>query len=117
MENLFENYMAACCKIKALKRTIDEFKSGERYLKLQEDYHRVAAGYIKEIKRLKQEVGSLNARIISIRNMWSDDYYALYDEMRAEIRQLQEKIRRLEDRIWETERKCDDKVSRLTREY
>lgn len=117
MENLFENYMAACCKIKALKRTIDEFKSGERYLKLQEDYHRVAAGYIKEIKRLKQEVGSLNARIISIRNMWSDDYYALYDEMRAEIRQLQEKTRRLEDRIWETERKCDDKVSRLTREY
>ena len=62
MDNLFEDYMAARCTIKALKRTIEEFKSGKRYLKLQKDYHRVTAGYINEIKRLKREVGSLNAR-------------------------------------------------------
>lgn len=99
MENLFEDYMAARCTIKHLKQTIDEFKSGERYLKLQKDYHCAAAGYIKEIKRLRNKVGELHARIISIRNMWSDDYYALYDESRAEIRQLRETIRRLEDKL------------------
>lgn len=47
MDNLFEDYMAARCTIKNLRRTIDEFKSGERYRKLQKDYHLVAAGYIK----------------------------------------------------------------------
>ena len=31
MDNLFEDYLAARCKIKALKRTIEEFKSGVRY--------------------------------------------------------------------------------------
>lgn len=117
MENLFEDYMAARCTIKHLKQTVDEFKSGERYLKLQKDYHCVAAGYIKEIKRLRNKVGELNARMISIRNMWSDDYYALYDESRAEVRQLQETIRRLEDKLWAKERESDGKITKLTMEY
>lgn len=117
MENLFEDYMAARCTIKSLKRTIEEFKSGERYLKLQKDYRRVMAGYIKEIKKLKSEIGALNAETIRIRNMWSDDYYALYDEQQAEIRQLKETIRRLEDKIWETERKNDENAAMLIRKY
>lgn len=117
MDNLFEDYMAARCTIKNLKRTIEEFESGERYLKLQSDYHRVMAGYIKEIKRLRLEVGRLNAGMISSRDMWAEDCYALYDEKQAEIGQLKETIRRLEDRIWEMEREHDEKVMELTMEY
>lgn len=117
MDNIFESYMAARCLIKAQKRTIEEFKSGERYLKLQKDYHLVCAGYIKEIKHLKREVGDLNARIISNRNMLTEDYYALYDEKQAEIRNLQETNRRLEDKIWKTEREYKDKIDRLIQDY
>lgn len=117
MNHLFEDYMSARCTIKNLKRTIDEFKSGERYLKLQRDYHLVAAGYIKEIKRLKSEVGSLNARIVSIRDMWTEDYYALYEEKQAEIRELRETVRRAEDKAWEAERKSDERITAVTLEY
>ena len=117
MNNLFEDYMSARCTIRSLNRTIDEFKSGERYLKLQNDFHRVTNGYIKEIKQLKLEIGHLNARMISIRNMWSGDYYALYDEKQAEIRNLKETIRRLEDEIWEERRNSDEKILKLTMEY
>lgn len=117
MDNLFEDYMAARCTIKNLQRTINEFKSGERYLKLQKDYHLVAAGYIKEIKKLRSEVGSLNARLVRIRNMWTEDYYALYDEKQAEIRELQERIRRSENKVWETERKSEEKITKIILEY
>ena len=113
MDNLFESYMTARCQIKALEKTIKEFKSGKRYLKLQKDYNRVCAGYIKEIKHLKHEVGDLNARIISNRNMFLDDLYALYDEKQAEINRLMETIRRLEDKVWETERKYIDKIDKI----
>ena len=117
MENLLEDYMAARCLIRSQNRIIDEFKSGKRYVKLQADYHRVCAGYIKEIKRLKREIGDLNARIISNRNMLAGDYYALYDEKQAEIRNLQESNRNLDDRIWMIMRECDDKVDELKRSY
>lgn len=49
MDNLFESYMAAKCLIKAQERIIDDFKSGKRYLKLQEDYRRVCTGYRREL--------------------------------------------------------------------
>ncbi len=101
MDNLFESYMDARCLIKSQKRIIEEFKSGKRYLKLQADHDRIYAGYIKEIKHLKSEVGKLNARMISNRNMLLDDLYALYDEKQAEIIKLQETNRKLEDQLWE----------------
>lgn len=109
--------MSAQCLIKSQKKIIAEFKSGERYLKLQKDYRRVMAGYIKEIKKLKAEIGSLNARLISNRNMMTDDYYAMWDECRAEIRQLQETNRKLDDKVWETERKYGDRIDKLKMDY
>jgi len=117
MQNLFEDYMAAQCLIRSLRRTIKEFKSGERYIKLQKDYHRMMAGYIKENRKLRLEVGALNARLVSNRNMLTNDYYDMWDECRAEIRNLQETNRRLEDKLWETERNWSDKVYRLKMDY
>lgn len=117
MDNLLESYLNARCLIKAQERIIEGFKSGKRYLKLQGDYHRVCVGYIKEIKHLKYEIGVLNARLISNRNMWADDYYALYEEKQAEIRKLQESLRRSEDKQWETENKYKDEIDKLKNEH
>lgn len=117
MEKLFEDYMAAQCLIKAQKRIIKEFESGERYIKLQKDYHRVIAGYIKENKKLKMEIGNLNARIISNRNMLTKDYYAVWDECTAEIRHLREANRRIEDKLWKTEIEWADKTDKLKMDY
>ena len=58
-DDIFEINMALQCKIKDMKRIIAEFKSGDRYLKLQKDYHRIVAGYIKEIEKLKKEIETL----------------------------------------------------------
>ena len=55
MDNYFEMYMSLQCEVKALKQTIKEFQSGKRYLKLQADQHRVIAGFVKEIKKLRLE--------------------------------------------------------------
>lgn len=117
MGNLFEDYMSAQCLIKSLKNEIEEFKSGKRYIKLQEDHHRVIAGYIKECLKNKKEIADLNARIISNRNMMLDDQEALWKECRAEVSKVQEENRKLEDRLWENEIIWRDKVDKLTRYY
>ena len=95
MDDLFEVNMSLRCEVKALKRTIEEFKSGKRYLKLQKDYHRVMAGYIKEINRLKAETAAAHIQAVKVRNIWTDECYRLWDEYRAEIRKKDETIRLL----------------------
>jgi len=49
--------------------------------------------------------------------MWSDDYYSMYEEKQAEIRNLKETIRRLEDEVWKEQRKSDEKITMLTLRY
>ena len=117
MDNYFEMYMSLRCEVKALKQTVKEFKSGKRYLKLQADQHRVIAGYMKEIKKLKDELASAHAETVTVRNTWAEDNYALYDECQAKIRKKDERIRRLEDEVWLAKKAGDDKAVALKIEY
>lgn len=117
MNGLFETNMALRCEVKSLKRVIEEFKSGKRYLKIQEDHKRITAGYVREIKRLKAELAASHAQAVTARDMWMDECDRIWQEHLAEIARKDEKIRRLEDKIWETRMECDERAASVTRDY
>ena len=116
-KNLFEMNAALQHKVRALEHAVEEYKSGRRYLKLQEDHHRVVAGYIREIKQLKKELADAHAQSIEVRKIWADTCDRVWEEYRTETAKKDEKIRKLEDVIWDTKRKLDEKVTMLTLDY
>lgn len=115
--NLFETNMSLRCEIKALKRAVEEYKNGKRYLKIQKDHSRVVKGYIKEIGRLKKELCTAHAQAVTVRNMWTDECDNLWQEHLSEMSRKEEKIRQLEDRIWEIQRESEEKTASLTLRY
>lgn len=117
MDDLFEINMALRYRIRDLENKIGEFKSGARYIKLQKDHHRVTAGYIKEISRLRKELGDARAQVVNVRNIWTEECYDLFDEYRTELRKKEETIRKLEEKIWDIQRKSDEKLARVIAEY
>ena len=117
MNDLFEINMALRYRIKDLENKIKEFKSGARYMKIQEDYRLVTAGYVKEISRLKKELADAHARAVTVRNIWTEECYGLFDEYRTEMRKKEETIRKLEDKIWDIRRKSDEKLTVTIAEY
>ena len=56
-EDLFLLVTSLQYENKALKKDLEAFRTGKRYKKMQEDYHRIIAGYVKEIEKLKKESG------------------------------------------------------------
>ena len=106
-EDLFEINMALRCKVKDQARIIAEFKSGERYLKLQKDHHKVIKGYIREIKKLKKELAEAHTQTVTVRNIWTEECEKVWREHEAEIARKDAKIRQLEERVWELEGKLD----------
>lgn len=54
MDSLFSEFTTLQYQNKAMRQELEAFRNGERYKKLQADYNKVAAGYIKEISRLKK---------------------------------------------------------------
>ena len=116
-ESVFEQNMAMRCEIKALRQQVDEFKSGKRYLKIQDDNRRVINGYIKEIKKLKKDLAYERSHAVTIRDTWIDECNSVWKEHLKEINKKDETIRRLEDKIWEERRNFDDKIAAVTMDY
>ena len=54
MDRLFSEYTTLQYQNKAMRQELEAFRNGERYKKLQADHHKVVAGYVKEIGRLKK---------------------------------------------------------------
>lgn len=102
---------------KILKQELDEFRSGARYIKLQEDYRRVTDGFIREIKRLRTELAEANARAVSIRDLWFEECEDLWKERESETEDKDKEIERLNEKIWEVYQKCDRETDRLAAEY
>lgn len=111
--NLFEENMALRCEVRAQFRQIEEFKSGERYLKLQKDYRKVERGYIREINKLKSELASAHAQTVTVRNLWMEQNDLLEREHQKESAKLREKIRKLEDALWQERIEHDRKITEL----
>ena len=70
MDHLFSTFTALQYQNKALRREVEAFRNGERYRKLQADHHKVVAGYIKEIGRLKKELAKAHAATVTVRDLW-----------------------------------------------
>ena len=116
-DDLFESNMALRCEVKAQAKIIDEFKSGERYLKLQRNHRKVIDGYIREIKKLRAELAKSHAETVNVRNMWLDECDEVWHEHVAEIAGKDATIRRLEEKIWELQQKHEDALTTMKLDY
>ena len=116
-EDLFLRCSDLQCRNKALQKEVDDFKSGARYLKLQEDYRHVVAGYIKEIERLKKELAAAHAHAVTIRDMWFDECEDILCEQVSEIEKRDKEIQRLNEKIFELQRKHDFEIAEITKNH
>ena len=85
MDRLFSEYTTLQYQNKAMRQELEAFRNGERYKKLQEDHHKVVAGYIKEIERLKKELAKAHAATVTIRNIWFEECDSDWEKYQAEL--------------------------------
>ena len=109
MESLFEINSTLQYRVKALQQQVDEFRSGERYKKLQHDYSLVIDGFIKEI--------DAEARAISTRNIWFDECESNWKDYQTELNKKEEAINRLEERYWRFLRAHDEEIAKIKAEH
>ena len=112
-KNLFEETMALRCELKAQHKKVEEYESGERYLKIQEDHRKVINGYRNELKKVRKELAAAHAQVITNRNMWMEDNEALWDECHRKVMEKEDEILRLEDRLWKERIENEQKITRM----
>ena len=117
MVRLFSEYTTPQYQNKAMRQELEAFRNGERYKKLQTDHHKVVAGYIKEIDRLKKELAKAHAATVTVRNIWFEECDSDWEKYQAELNKKEQEIQKLIDKNWEILKASDDRIAAITEEY
>lgn len=117
MDRLFSEYTTLQYQNKAMRQELEAFRNGERYKKLQADHHKVVAGYIKEIDRLKKELAKAHAATVTVRNIWFEECDSDWEKYQAELNKKEQEIQKLIDKNWEILKASDDRIAALTEKY
>ena len=111
-----QNYSLQC-ENKALRRIVDEFKSGKRYKKLQEGHERVIAGYKQENRRLAKALAAERETTKRVRDIWFEQCDTDYDWYQAELEKKEQRISELETKYWKTLWEYDKKLLDIEEKY
>lgn len=117
LNELYTQNFTLQCENKALQRTIDEFRSGKRYKKLQEGHERVVAGYKRENRRLAKELAAARETTARVRKIWFEQCDTDFDWYQAELTKKDQRIRELETKYWETLWEYDKKLLDVEEQY
>ncbi len=104
-------------RIRALEQELKEFRSGQRYLKLQSDHRKVTEGYRKEIQRLRNEVADEHARAVSVRDLWFEECESNWEDYQKNMARKDKEIRRLKECVWEAVRNGDEQLRKARQRY
>ncbi len=116
----FESFSALQYRNKALSRQVEEFKSGEKYIKMEADYKKLLRFHSQEMKRMKQELAKAHSETVTVRRYWGEVMDDLDKEHQAEVSRLVAKIKSLEKENLELARQRDaakDKIKERTQQY
>lgn len=102
-------------KVRAQKLRIREFESGERYAKLKKQHGTELRKKDSEIGRLKKELASANARIITNRNHFMEAMEDVLKEKEDLRLEMERKLKKEQEHRYKAEARIDEVMDRLSR--
>ena len=101
-------------KFRAQKLRIRELESGERYTKLQKQHETELRKKDAEIRKLKKELASANARIITNRNHFMEAMEDVLKEKEDLRLDMERRLKREQDRRFQAEARIDEIKDKLS---
>ena len=97
---LYAQNCSLLCENKALRKTIDEYKSGKRYTTIQDSYARIISGYKHERIRLIKKLAAAREETKQVRNIWFDQCDSDFESYQAELDKMAQRYSKLEKKYW-----------------
>lgn len=116
MNSSFEYITTLEYRLKAANAQIHAFKSGEKYIRMQEEYLKELRSLERKIQKLEDELSHARSETVSIRNQWFGIFEELEKECARKLSALQKKLGQMEERAIKAERQRDAALDKVTRQ-
>lgn len=100
-------------EVKNLRKQVESFQSGERYLQLEKEYRKIISELEREIRRLKSELAAAHAQMIDMRNKWFQTCEDVIKEKEKELARKDREVEKALAAMKKTQKKCDEALEKL----
>ena len=114
MNTSFEYITFLEYRLKAALAEVMTFKSGEKYIKMQEEYLKELRHLERVIKRLEEELSVAHRQTITVRNQWFETFEELQKEYERKLNSSKNLNKQLEKRALNAEHQLADLRNKVT---
>ena len=116
MNTSFEYITNLEYRLKAATAEVMAFKSGEKYIKMQDEYLKELRHLERIIKRLEGALSIAHSETVAVRNQWFEVFEDLQKEFERKLSISKRLNKQLEKRALNAERQVDDLRSKVTQQ-
>ncbi len=99
-------------RLKNMTQKVKEFESGERYVRMRQEFRSVFREQNRTIKKLESELAKAHSETVTVRNIWSEVMDDLVAGYKKETLSLRRENERLMKRTAEAERQRDEALGK-----
>lgn len=114
MNTPFEFIATLQYRLKAALAEVKAFKSGEKYIRIQEEHSKAVQLLERKVKQLEKENSISHAETITVRNQWFEVFEDLQKESERKLNRLNRSNKKMEKRALEAERQRDAALDKIT---
>lgn len=114
MNTSFEFITTLEYRLKAALAEVMAFKSGEKYIKMQDEYLKELRHLERIIKRLEEEISISHRETTTVRNQWFEIFEDLQKEFERKLSISKQLNKQLEKRALNAERQLEDLRNKVT---
>lgn len=114
MNRSFEYMTALEYRLKAADAQILAFKSGEKYIRMQEEYLKELRILEQKIRKLEDELSRAHSETVSVRDQWFEVFEDFQEECARKLSAIRKELVQMEKRAIKAEKQRDDALDRVT---
>lgn len=104
MNNSFEYITTLEYRLKAANAQVLAFKSGEKYIQMQEGYLKELRSLEQKIRKLKDELSRAYSETVSVREQWFEIFEDIQKECARKLSALRKELEQMEKRAIKAEK-------------
>lgn len=116
MNRSFEYITTLEYRLKAANAQIHAFESGEKYIRMQEEYRKELRSLERKIRRLEDELSRAHRETVSVRDQWFEIFEELQKECDRKLSALRKKFEQMEKHAIKAERQRDAAQDKVTKQ-
>ena len=114
MNSSFEYTTTLEYRLKAAKAELEAFKSGEKYIRMEELHRKEVRALKRKIAKLEKELAEARSRTVTVRDQWFEVFEQLQKECDRKVAAAQKEARLMEKRAVKAEQQRDAALDKVT---